>query len=114
MPAVPYKQLVSKQRGTDSETIRTQVAQARGIQRDRQGELINAELSGKMLDKTAVLDETAQMVLEQAMTELGLSARAYDKVRRVSRTIADLEQVQIIQAHHVAEAAQYRLLDRIV
>ena len=55
-----------------------------------------------------------QMMLGQAMTEMGLSARAYDKICRVSRTIADLEHSGGVQSHHVAEAVQYRLLDRVL
>ena len=114
VPAVTYRQLTSTRRGSDSETIRRVVLAARAAQRKRQGRRANAELSGKALDRRAALDEPAKIVLEQAMTELGLSARAYDKVRRVSRTIADIENSETIQAHHVAEAVQYRLLDRMV
>ncbi len=58
------------------------------------------------------MSEPTREVLRQAMNELGLSARAYDKVRRVARTIADLEQKESVELHHVAEAVQYRLLDR--
>jgi magnesium chelatase family protein len=113
VPSVPYKQLTSKQRGTDSATIRAKVLEARAIQRQRQEGRTNAELSGKQLDQHAALDESAQALLGQAMTELGLSARAYDKVRRVARTIADLEREERITVAHVAEAVQYRLLDRM-
>jgi magnesium chelatase family protein len=67
-----------------------------------------------MLDRYAALDETGKVVLAQAMTEMGLSARAYDKIRRVARTIADLEASEQVQSHHVAEAVQYRLLDRLL
>jgi magnesium chelatase family protein len=113
VPAVPYRQLTAPARGTDSATIRGRVLEARRIQYSRQGEgCSNAELSGKQLDRFAVLDEPAKSLLGQAMTELGLSARAYDKIRRVARTIADLEGVQSVQQQHVAEAVQYRLLDR--
>jgi magnesium chelatase family protein len=113
VPAVPYRQLTAPARGTDSATIRGRVLDARRIQYSRQGEgCSNAELSGKQLDRFAALDEPAKTLLGQAMTELGLSARAYDKIRRVARTIADLEGAESIQQQHVAEAVQYRLLDR--
>ncbi|MEE9131045.1 MAG: ATP-binding protein, partial [Phycisphaerales bacterium] len=115
VPSVPYRQLASKQRGTSTAEIRSVVAQARSVQASRQGpQLTNAELSGKMLDRHAKLDEPAQTLLGQAMTELKLSARGYDKIRRVARTIADLENCEAVQSHHVAEAVQYRLLDRMI
>lgn len=114
VPAVPYKQLTSQARGTDTATIRHRVLEAREVQHQRQGNKTNAELSGKMLDKFAAMDDQAQMMLGQAMTEMGLSARAYDKVRRVARTIADLEKSERVQSHHVGEAVQYRLLDRVL
>ncbi|MHC4127873.1 MAG: YifB family Mg chelatase-like AAA ATPase [Planctomycetota bacterium] len=115
VPAVPYRQLSSDRRGTDTETMRRRVFEARRVQHRRQGpDRANAELSGRALDRHAALDEAGQVVLAQAMTELGLSARAYDKIRRVARTIADLEQAQRVLAHHLAEAIQYRLLDRLL
>lgn len=115
VPAVSYQQLTSNNKGTDSETIRQRVLQARNVQRSRQGpSLLNAELSGKPLDQHARLEPMAQTILGQAMTEMKLSARAYDKIRRVARTIADLEGSETIQSHHVTEAVQYRLLDRAV
>ena len=114
VPAVSYKQLTSQARGTDTATIRARVLEARGIQRRRQGEKLNSELSGKLLDKHAAMDERAQMILGQAMAEMGLSARAYDKVRRIARTIADLEISERVTADHIAEAVQYRLLDRVL
>jgi magnesium chelatase family protein len=71
-------------------------------------------LSGRELDQLAPMTEDAKALLGQAISELGLSARAYDKVRRVSRTVADIEGAERVEAHHVAEAVQYRLLDRRV
>jgi magnesium chelatase family protein len=115
VPAVPYRQLASGRRGTDTETIRRRVLEARRVQHRRQGpDRANAELSGPALDRYAALDEAGKLVIGQAMTEMGLSARAYDKIRRVARTIADLEGSEQVQAHHVAEAIQYRLLDRLL
>jgi len=114
VPGVPFKQLTSKQRGTDTAAMRQRVLEAREIQRRRQNGVVNAELSGKMLDQHAAMDEQAHLLLGQAMNEMGLSARAFDKVRRVARTIADLEQSERVQSSHVAEAVQYRLLDRML
>lgn len=114
VPAVPHKQLSAPANGTNTATMREQVANARAIQAKRNGGPTrpNCSLSGRELDRLAVLDDMGQGVLKQSMTEMGLSARAYDKIRRVARTIADLEESENIQMHHVAEAVQYRLLDR--
>lgn len=114
-PAVPFKQLSGRDgpRGTSSAQMREQVLMARRKQSARQGEgKVNARLSGRELDRLAPMTEAARSILEQAMTELKLSARAYDKIRRVSRTIADLEGAETIDIAHVSEAVQYRLLDR--
>ena len=114
VPKVPYQQLTGKRSGSTSADLRTQVLSAREIQQRRNGGPLkrNAVLSGRELDEHAQLDDAGKDVLKQAMTELGLSARAYDKVRRLARTIADLEQSEDIQLPHVAEAISYRLLDR--
>ncbi|MBL0871204.1 MAG: YifB family Mg chelatase-like AAA ATPase [Phycisphaerales bacterium] len=114
-PAVPFKQLSGRDgpRGTSSAQMREQVLTARRKQIARQGEgKVNARLSGRELDRLAPMTEAARSILEQAMTELKLSARAYDKIRRVARTIADLEGAETIDIAHVSEAVQYRLLDR--
>ncbi len=112
-PAVPWKQLSAAPIGTSSKQMREQVLAARERQNARQGSSTqNSRLSGRQLDKLAPMTEEARAVLGQAMTELGLSARAYDKVRRVSRTIADIEGAAEIGPGHVAEAVSYRLLDR--
>jgi magnesium chelatase family protein len=115
VPAVPFKQLAAPvHRGTDTVTIRNKVMAARHLQCKRQGAVLNSELSGKLLDKFAAMDDRAQMILGQAMSEMGLSARAYDKIRRVARTIADLENAERVNDAHVAEAVGYRLLDRVL
>ena len=72
----------------------------------------NASMSPRQVRKFCKLDAAGQTVLKQAMTEMGLSARAHDKVLRTARTIADLEGIENIQSQHVAEAVQYRRLDR--
>ena len=111
---VPYAQLTGAARGTDSATMRARVMAARAVQSARNGgpARTNSAVSGRELDAAAVMDGAGRELLQQAMNELGLSARAYDKVRRLARTIADLDDRAAIQAEHVAEAIQYRLLDR--
>jgi magnesium chelatase family protein len=114
-PAVPFKQLSSAPKGASSMAMRAEVARARTIQSARQGAGVpNARLSGKQLDKLAPIDEASRSLLGAAMTELGLSARAYDKIRRIARTIADLAASERVTSEHVAEAIAYRLLDRKV
>ncbi len=116
VPPVPYQQLTNQRNGTSSAQMREQVINSRRIQSERNGGPLrpNRTLTGRELDKIAPLDTASQVLLKQAMTELGLSARAYDKIRRVARTIADLEGGNAIQPQHVAEAIHYRLLDRQV
>lgn len=104
----------AENRGSSSAQIRARVSDARERQRARQGASPNARLSGKELDRLAPLDEAGRTMLGQAMQELGLSARAYDKIRRVARTIADLEGSENVRVEHIAEAVGYRLLDRKV
>ncbi len=113
VPTVPYRELTGKHKGTDSATMRTRVEQARKIQIKRfASSTNNARMNSKELQKYCDLSESCLILMKQAMDELGLSARAYDKVRRVARTIADLDQSPAIAEHHIAEAIQYRLLDR--
>ena len=111
---MPYRQLTGAPNGSSSQSLREKVLAARQLQRQRNGGDLkpNATLSGRELDTHAALDEPAKHLLKQAMTELGLSARAYDKVRRAARTIADLEGSEKVQPQHVGEAIGYRLLDR--
>jgi magnesium chelatase family protein len=112
VPRVPYQQLRHGRSRTSTAEIRPRVLEARAVAMTRQGETPNALLKGKQLDVLARLDEAAELLLGQAMKELNLSARAYDKIRRVARTIADLEGADLLTAAHVGEAVQYRLLDR--
>ena len=113
VPAVPYRELTSKRQGTDSAAMRQQVVRARDVQRNRFGDqTTNAAMDSKQLKQHCELSDGCLLLMKQAMEELGLSARAYDKVRRVARTIADLEGAERIQEQHLAEAVQYRLLDR--
>lgn len=111
-PAVAWSELSKKATGTDTATMRAQVIAARERSFQRQGEHTNARLKGKQLDQLMELDSGARSLLEQAMTQLGLSARAYDKIRRVALTIADVGGSDRVRPEHVGEAVQYRLLDR--
>jgi magnesium chelatase family protein len=113
VPAVPYRELTGRRPGTDSTTMRQQVLSARELQQSRfNGRLYNAGMDSRQLKQHCELSDPCLLLMKQAMDELGLSARAYDKVRRVARTIADIDGAQTIQEQHLAEAVQYRLLDR--
>src|SRR5664279_4903530 len=93
--------------GESSERIRARVENARAIQRKRFGHT-NARMSPKEIKRACQLDDDCQQLLKMAMTELNLSARAYDRILKVSRTIADLEHSEPIQSQHISEAIQYR------
>jgi magnesium chelatase family protein len=113
VPSVPYQELTSKRAGTDSKTMRDIVTRARAVQMKRFGDgQTNARMDSKQLRAHCELSDTCLLLMKQAMDELGLSARAYDKVRRVARTLADMEGADHISEQHIAEAVQYRLLDR--
>lgn len=112
-PRVPWDELSTAPRGTNTATMRERVLAARERQRLRQGEgRANANLSGTQLDELAPMGGSARLLLGEAIRSLNLSARAYDKIRRVSRSIADLAGMDEIAPEHVAEAVGYRLLDR--
>ena len=115
VPRLKLEHLTEKRRGEPSENIRKRVDSAREIQTTRyknDGIHFNAHLESKELEKHCVLDKEAQDLLKLAILELGISARAYDKILKVSRTIADLDAKDIIEAHHISEAISYRSLDR--
>ena len=114
VPTVPYRELTGRRAGTDSATMRQQVLAAREVQQKRFKGLANnnASMDSRQLRQHCELDETCLLLMKQAMDEMGLSARAFDKVRRVARTIADMEGSETIREQHIAEAVQYRLLDR--
>lgn len=115
VPAVPFDQLRSKAPGTDSATMGREVVTGRSVQRERFGDgstLLNARMGPRRVREYCPLDPPCELLLKQAMTELGLSARAHDKVLRLSRTIADLAGDERIKPEHVSEAVHYRRLDR--
>lgn len=112
---VDYEKLSSKGREETSAEIRKRVNKAREIQRERfKGTSVscNAKMSPKMTKEYCLLSEEASGLLKMSFDKLGLSARAYDKILRIARTIADLEESENIEFAHVAEAIQYRSLDR--
>lgn len=113
--AVNFEQLSSKRKEETSAEIRARVEKARAIQRKRfegTGITCNAKMSPKMTKDYCLLTKDANNLLKMAFEKLDLSARAYDKILRISRTIADLEGSKNVEVNHVAEAVQYRSLDR--
>ncbi len=113
---VPFDKLSEERVSEPSHVIRERVIASRNVQKERYTEYpgihCNAQMSSKMLRKYCVIDTAGQNMMKAAMQKLGLSARAYDRILKVSRTIADMEASPDIQAHHLAEAIQYRSLDR--
>ena len=113
---VPFEKLAESPPSETSEDVRKRVTKARELQAERFIEWkeihCNAQMTSKLIRKFCVLDEASMALLKTAMERLGLSARAYDRILKVSRTIADLEASANILPQHVAEAIQYRSLDR--
>ncbi|WP_394674637.1 YifB family Mg chelatase-like AAA ATPase [uncultured Chryseobacterium sp.] len=112
---VEFEQLAERRKGENSENIRQRVLQARGLQHERYKELkisYNAQMGPKEIERFCALDETSFSLIKTAMEKLNLSARAYDRILKVARTIADLEASDPILSYHISEAIQYRSLDR--
>lgn len=110
-----YTQLEQKAKIETSQEIRNRVNQARKIQIERYKKyriFSNSELTPKLIEKFCTLNTKCKQILETAFNRLGLSARAYNRILKVARTIADLEVSEKIQENHLAEAIQYRSLDR--
>lgn len=116
VPAVAYADLVGEQADESSSAIRTRVEAARAVQRARfrgqRGVFANAHMGARDLRRHCRVSEPVENVLRQAVTRLGLSARAYHRVLKIARTIADLGRAGELSTAHVAEAIQYRSLDR--
>ncbi|MBL7031831.1 MAG: YifB family Mg chelatase-like AAA ATPase [Nitrospira sp.] len=115
VPAVPYKDLSDEYCGEPSIKIRQRLKDAREVQVERfrkSGIYSNSKMRTRHIRKYCILKSEAQGIIETAMEKLGLSARAYTRILKVSRTIADLEGSEHIEAEHISEAIQYRTLDR--
>ena len=115
VPALRYQDLASRDAGESSEVIRQRVNNARAIQLQRFNKRTihgNAQMGARDIKRHCLLKEDAEKLLENAINRLGLSARAYSRVLKVGRTIADLVGSEEIQSSHIAEAIQYRSLDR--
>ncbi len=110
VPAVPFKELRGKETAECSADIRARVEKAREAQRVRGS--YNSRMPSRLIRKQCALDDAGERTLEMAVRRMGLSARAHDRILKVARTVADLEQSQTVSARHVAEAVQYRSLDR--
>ncbi|MFN3466098.1 MAG: YifB family Mg chelatase-like AAA ATPase, partial [Candidatus Brocadiales bacterium] len=115
VPALEHRDLTHHPAGESSAQLREKVSKARAIQMERlkgHGLTTNAQMSGRLIKKFCTLDAQSEELLQSAMMEMGLSARGYTKVLKLSRTIADLEGSPDIRSEHVSEAVQYRNLDR--
>ena len=116
VPVVPFNQLSQMQQGEPSEVIRARVIAARKRQEERfrefKGVYCNAQMSERMIHQFCEPDEASLNMLRMAMEKLHLSARAYNRILKVARTIADIEGTERVQSHHIAEAIGYRNLDR--
>ena len=117
VPRLEYKQLSEKRSGELSAVIKERVEKCRTAQNKRfQGEpgaaSCNAQMSSKETEAHCTLSGEAKELLKTAILELGISARAYDKILKISRTIADMDECETIESHHLSEAVGYRCLDR--
>jgi len=107
---VPYKEMRGEEQGATSEQMRERISVTRQAQQARG--YANSQLPPRLLRQLTKLDDAGERTLELAMRKLGLSARAHDRILKVARTIADLDNAAAVTSKHVAEAVQYRSLDR--
>jgi magnesium chelatase family protein len=115
VPAVPYKELANTRAAESSETIRMRVVAARNLQQRRffdERIYTNAQMGPRQLRKYCVLTPECEKIMENAVTKLGFSARGYDRILKVARTVADLTGEENLSPKHLSEAVQYRTLDR--
>jgi magnesium chelatase family protein len=115
VPAVPYKDLAGGRSAEPSETIRQRVVSARNTQLRRffdEHVYSNAQMGPRLIRKYCVLNSACERIMENAVTKLGFSARGYDRILKVARTIADLDGAEDLDPKHLSEAVQYRTLDR--
>jgi magnesium chelatase family protein len=110
VPAVPFKELRGNAQAESSAEIRARVEHARAVQQARG--YYNSRMPTRMIRKQCALDDSGERTLEMAVRRMGLSARAHDRILKVARTVADLNQSGAVSAKHVAEAVQYRSMDR--
>jgi len=114
--AVPFKDLSSQEDGESSAVVKVRVVRARALQQARFTDLpqvhSNSQMPPKLVKRFCALAPASEQLLERAVVRLGLSARAFRRIQKIARTIADLAGEESIQAAHVAEAIQYRRLDR--
>jgi magnesium chelatase family protein len=115
VPAVPYKDLMQESNAESSAAIRQRVADCRSIQSRRFARAkiyCNAQMGSRHIKKHCQIDEASRNLLESAIDKLGLSARAFNRILKIARTIADLQAEPSLQVDHISEAIQYRNLDR--
>jgi len=117
VPRLKYNELSQKRTGESSETIKKRVITNRNLQRKRFGYKsthsgYNAYMTSKDIETFCVMSKDAELILKEAILELGISARAYDKILKISRTIADMESSETIETNHISEAIGYRSLDK--
>jgi magnesium chelatase family protein len=113
VPAVPFQELAATRDGTGSVIMREQVRKARATQGTRFGtDMLNSRMGSRAMRRHCSLTAECQSLLQTAMEELGLSARAHDRILKMARTIADLDGAGEIQVPHLSEAIGYRSLDR--
>jgi magnesium chelatase family protein len=116
VPSVKYKELRAPAASEDSAAVRTRVIEARKLQHKRftseKNTHCNAQMAPKMIRKHCAISADGEKLLENAVSRLGLSARAHDRILKVARTIADLDASETVDPKHLSEAIQYRTLDR--